>query len=266
MPATLTARASTAVSAAEIANYERDGFHVARAHIPQAEVAAMIAHYHDLHARAPIYEVYEPKKDAADPLVRYPRMMQPHRYDPFSKRYLLDPRTLGVLRALIGDEPLAAQSMMYFKPPLAEGQGFHQDNFYLLCSPGSCYAAWLALDDTDAGNGSLYVVPGSHRRRLGNVENGEAGRWGGTTPEPRPEETVEVRMRAGDCLFFHGNLIHGSQKNESATRWRRSYICHYVGQSGSERIAAYYHPIFKADGTVSDIGADLGMPVGWHRD
>jgi ectoine hydroxylase-related dioxygenase (phytanoyl-CoA dioxygenase family) len=266
MPATLAAPAPTAPSAAEIAGFERDGFHVARGLIPQAEIAAMIAHYHDLHARAPIYEVYEPKKDAADPLVRYPRIMQPHRYDPFSKRYLLDPRTLGVLRALMGDEPLAAQSMLYFKPPLAAGQGFHQDNFYLMASPGSCYAAWLALDDADAVNGSLFVVPGSHRRPLGNVENGQGDRWGGTIPVPRPDETVEVGMRAGDCLFFHGNLVHGSQKNESTTRWRRSFISHYVGERGSDRIAAYYHPIFKADGSVSDIGADLGMPVGWHHE
>ena len=58
-------------------------------------------------------------------------------------------------------EPVAVQSMFYFKPPGARGQALHQDNFYLRVKPGTCMAAWLPLDDCDEDNGCLQVVPGS---------------------------------------------------------------------------------------------------------
>ena len=53
-------------------------------------------------------------------------------------RYMLDSRIEGILTELMGDSPLAVQSMFYFKPPGARGQDFHQDNFYLKVKPGTC--------------------------------------------------------------------------------------------------------------------------------
>ena len=37
-------------------------------------------------------------------------------------------------------------------------------------------------------------------------------------------------MEPGDTLFFDGKTIHGSDANRTADRWRRSFICHYVGK------------------------------------
>jgi phytanoyl-CoA hydroxylase len=258
----MTATLAAPTTSAERAAFVRDGFHVARGLIPRAEIDALRDYFMGLHARAPIYEVYQPEPASPDPLKQFPRMMQPHRWDRVAKRALLDPRMVGALRELIADEPLAAQSMFYFKPPGADGQGFHQDNFYLMADPGTCYAAWLAIDDADAGNGSLFVEPGSHRGGLATPQAGTAEPWGSIIPQPGPERVVEVSMRAGDCLFFHGNLIHGSHRNASTERWRRSFICHFIGQRSSQRIAAYYHPIFAADGWVADVEAGLELPPG----
>ena len=105
--------------------------------------------------------------DSSDPLAFYPRMMHPHNHGdkivgPLSLRYMLDSRIEETLTALMGEEPVAAQSMFYFKPAGARGQELHQDNFYLRVSPGTCYAMWLAIDDADESNGGMKVVPGSH--------------------------------------------------------------------------------------------------------
>ena len=102
-----------------------------------------------------------------DPLARYPRMLHPHRYAEFavgevSRRYLLDRRMEQVLTALFEDEPIAAQTMFYFKPPGARGQALHQDNFYLRVKPGTCIGAWLAVDNATPENGGMVVVPQSH--------------------------------------------------------------------------------------------------------
>ena len=66
------------------------------------------------------------------------------------------------LTGLLGREPYAVQTMIYFKPPGARGQALHQDNYYLRVQPGTCIAAWMALDTCDEANGCLQVVPGSH--------------------------------------------------------------------------------------------------------
>src|SRR5258708_12445802 len=67
------------------------------------------------------------------------------------------------LTGLLGREPYAVQTMLYFKPPGARGQALHQDQFYLRVQPGTCMAAWMALDACDEANGCLQVVPGSHK-------------------------------------------------------------------------------------------------------
>src|SRR5579862_8144981 len=82
-----------------------------------------------------------------DPLKRYPRLLQPHRGDQVAFNFMIDPRICAHLTALAGAEPFAVQTMVYFKPPGARGQNLHQDNMYLLAKPGTCLAAWMALDD-----------------------------------------------------------------------------------------------------------------------
>ena len=57
----------------------------------------------------------------------------------------------SVLTQLLGVEPLAVQTMLYFKPAGARGQALHQDNFYLRVQPGTCMAAWLALGSLRRG-------------------------------------------------------------------------------------------------------------------
>jgi phytanoyl-CoA hydroxylase len=250
------------ISAEELQAFQRDGYHVARGLFPAAEVAAMREHFMGLHARAPIYECYATEPGSSDPLKVHPRMMQPHRWDLRARAWMLDGRIMAALQGLIEDEPLAAQSMFYYKPPGAAGQEFHQDNFYLMANPGTCYAAWLAVDDADAGNGGLFVVPGSHRGGLCSPARGDSKPWGSIIPQPEPAACREVAMAAGDCLFFHGSLIHGSLANTSATRFRRSFICHFVGRQRTTEIAAYYHPIIDQSGRIVPLGSGLAMPPG----
>ena len=65
----------------------------------------------------------------------------------------------------------------------------------------------------------------------------------------RPEhlEAVPIVLNPGDVLFFNGSVIHGSTPNRTQDRWRRSYICHYVGESARE-MSQYYYPLITAGG------------------
>ena len=90
-------------------------------------------------------------------------MIHMHRWDEVALDWLLEPRLAHSLTSLLdGLEPFAVQTMLYFKPPGARGQAVHQDQYYLRVEPGTCIAAWMALDLCDEENGCLEVVPGSH--------------------------------------------------------------------------------------------------------
>ena len=205
------------------------------------------------------------KLDPDEPLARYPRMMHPHRHTdkpvgPLALRAMLDARVRAILEGLMGEEPAAAQSMFYFKPPGARGQDLHQDNFYLRVKPGTCYAAWLAIDDADEENGGMVVVPGS-----GDLEivcpdtNGEDRRFFTTVRVAPPSGLSEepVPLRAGDVLFFNGSLIHGSYPNTSRDRFRRAFICHYVPRSSAE-LSGGYKPVSFEGTPITTIAPAVG--------
>lgn len=247
--------------------YARDGYYVARGLFERAEMHALRDVFMAQAERGRVEGLNTDGRvtDPRDPLYAYGRMMHPHRHadQPVgapSMRLMLNSRVRDVLRVLMGGEPVAAQSMFYFKPPGARGQALHQDNFYLRVHPDSCMAAWTAVDDADPGNGGMFVVPGSHRYGIICPDRADASRYFTTEQVALPEgaEPVPVEMRAGDVLFFNGSVVHGSYPNDSADRFRRAFICHYA-TTASEGISGGYAPLYRFDGGVWDgIALDPG--------
>jgi ectoine hydroxylase-related dioxygenase (phytanoyl-CoA dioxygenase family) len=194
-----------------------------------------------------------------DPLKRYPRMIHMHRWDDVSLRWLIDERIAASLTGLLGREPYAVQTMLYFKPPGARGQALHQDNFYLKAQPGTCMAAWMALDDCDEANGCMQIVPGSHTWPLLCTTKADTSVsfTDVTVPLPPGQEVRPVIMRAGDVLFFNGALVHGSFPNTSADRFRRALIGHYI-EGAAEQVAQFYHPALRMDGQPLELAVSQG--------
>ena len=64
-------------------------------------------------------------------------------------------------------------------------------------------------------------------------------------------------MKAGDVLFFHGSVVHGSRPNTSADRFRRSLIFHYIPEDSTE-IAAFYNPLVRPDRRTTVITEAIG--------
>jgi hypothetical protein len=198
-------------------------------------------------------------EDKPDPLKQYPRMIHMHRWDEASLKWMIEKRINEVLTALLGREPYAVQTMLYFKPPGARGQALHQDQAYLKVQPGTCMAAWMALDACDEANGCMQVVPGSHKwDTLCNIPADTTQSFTDVTvPLPEGVKPVPVIMQAGDVLFFNGQLVHGSFANTTTDRFRRSLIGHYiVGEA--EKVAQFYHPVLRMDGSAVELGKSEG--------
>lgn len=236
--------------------YKRGGYCVVRGLFSALEVAKLRQHLMHLRLSGP-HEGDLPAYDPAseDPLQRFPRMINMHRWDKVSLRWLLDARLAEVLTALLGVPPLAVQTMIYFKPPGARGQALHQDQYYLRTRPGTCMAAWLALDDSDEGNGCMQVVPGTQNLPLLCTQAADLNSsfTGVTVPTPASMQSKPVIMKAGDVLFFNGSIIHGSYPNTSRNRFRQALIGHYI-QSDAKEVADYFHPVLRMDGTVVNLG------------
>lgn len=236
--------------------YEANGYLVVRGLFSHEEVTRLREHYMRLREEgAKPGDFAGVDSSSTDPLKRFPRMIHMHRWDAVSLQWLTDARINACLTALLGGEPYAVQTMLYYKPAGARGQALHQDQFYLRVEPGTCMAAWLALDPCDEENGCMRVVPGSHRWSLLCPVTADVSQsfTDVTVPLPEGTESVPVEMEAGDVLFFNGQLVHGSLPNRSEDRFRRSLIGHYI-VGDAEKVGEYYHPVLRMDGTEVEIG------------
>ena len=142
-------------------------------------------------------------------------------------------RIVDTMEKLMGDEIYLYHYKMMVKEPRVGGAWeWHQDYGYwynnncLYPDMASCY---IAVDRAHKGNGCLQVLRGSHR--LGRIEHGKFGTQVGANPErvalaEKHLERIYCEMNPGDALFFHANLLHRSDPNESEDpRW--SLICCY---------------------------------------
>ena len=244
--------------------YNQDGYFLAKNLFSSEEAGQIRDHFMALNDVEQPFSEGGVQPNHEDPLRRYPRMMQPHLGDAMAMEYLLEPRIGDVFQQIFDDLPLGVQTMVYFKPPGARGQALHQDQRYLRVHPGTCVAAWMALDRCDEENGCLQVIPGSHTLPVlcPTKADTDVSFTSETVPTPEGSSVRNIVMDPGDVLFFHGNLIHGSGPNESDSRFRRIIVGHYV-LANTVTVSRWYNPAYRFDGTQLTIPSnELGNICG----
>jgi phytanoyl-CoA hydroxylase len=172
-----------------------------------------------------------------------------HRELEIHERFLLHPRLLDIVAALIGPDVLALQTMLFIKPPGSGGQGYHQDSFHIITEPDTLIGAWVALDPADTDNGCLRVTEGSQHEPIYPDADESHGHGGSPllddmTPVAGADDPDESRndlarvaakysgrerpivLNPGDAVSFGGRVLHRSHANRSA-RNRRAFVGHY---------------------------------------
>ncbi|MCA9264623.1 MAG: phytanoyl-CoA dioxygenase family protein [Planctomycetales bacterium] len=174
------------------------------------------------------------------------------------------PRVRDTMERLLGDEVYHYHHKVMLKEPRVGGAWeWHQDYGYwynfgcLYPTMASCY---IAIDRATRENGCLQVIAQSHW--MGRVEHGKSGGQTGADME-RVQAALErmplvyVEMEPGTALFFHGNLLHRSDKNTSE-RPRWSLICCYNTRANSPykegRHPAYQRLEPGSDDAVREVG------------
>ena len=213
-------------------HYTEQGFVVIPQLFSPATVTLMRQHYMKRRAEGPKPGDTGGTTDHADdPNHQFPRMINMHNWDELTQKWATDTNLLAATEQLIVDTPVLLQTMLYFKPPGARGQALHQDEQSITIDP--LIGVWTALDTSDESVGRMVLIPRSHQYGLLSVEAANTAISFTNVQAVKPEDTEElgIDMSPGDTLFFDGKVIHGSYKNKTPDRWRRSFICHYRGEN-----------------------------------
>ncbi len=230
--------------------FRRDGFLHVPGLVDRAEVAELARFTADMQTgRQTLPGLPAPPADmsAAERRRFYERIHMPHRSCALAERFLLHPRIVDVLEALIGPDVLALQTMLFFKQPGQAGQGFHQDSYYIPTQPDTLIGAWLAIDPADEANGCLWMTPGSQNEPIypdcdGVTQQGDtvlsdiAPIQSASHPDTSKNTLARIALQydtemavpaePGDVIFFGGHVFHRSHQNR-AVYSRRAFVSHY---------------------------------------
>lgn len=255
------------VSVEEYKAFRQQGFLVVRGLVSPEEIAELRQHTEDLmQGQLPEQQAQMQERDVnkdggvtCQGLEAPPEHLSPvekaqyflrihmlHRKLELHERYMLHPRVLDVLEAIIGPDVLAMQTMLFLKPPGKPGQGWHQDSYYIPTHPDSLCGAWIAIDDCDEMNGAMWMASGSNVEPVYPPVSGyghgdralEDINYVNGVSDPDDERNDLARVankypqllvtaKAGDVVFFGGHILHRSKSNFSADRFRRAFVSHY---------------------------------------
>jgi ectoine hydroxylase-related dioxygenase (phytanoyl-CoA dioxygenase family) len=145
----------------------------------------------------------------------------------------MNPKILDLVEGILGPNFFMWASSFFIKEPFSKAVvGWHQDAYYWPMKPQHSVTVWLAFDDVDPENGSMKIIPGSHKggvikhkhsKQTDSVltlelENGMF----------REDTAVQFRLKAGEISLHDDRAIHGSPANPSARR-RAGLTIRYSG-------------------------------------
>lgn len=258
------------LSPEQVAQFHRDGYVTLRNVLSEEEVTALEPEFDRFIAG----EVPGMGRDFCDMSGPYGRAFEdfslvnavlPRRYRPELQGNVYERRTASIAQQLLGGTATLDYDQFLAKRPAKPDAVFtwHQDlGYWPTGTPEPRTATCsLALDDADAENGCLCVVPGSqnqglrpHRPLLGedretshilSVELTDA------------DEIVQLPLRRGDITVHDELIVHGSGGNRSADRWRRTYIAAYRAKAcvDFERSIGFTHSHNDAINWETHLGA-----------
>ncbi len=199
------------LSEQQIADYHRDGFLSPFKLFSPDEAAELRRELEEAEARWPEAFIGAGRNNAHLNLTCLDRIVH-------------HPRLIDAVEDLIGPNILAYGSVLFIKEPQDAGfVSWHQDCRYMGLEPHeSAVSAWIALTPSNATNGCMSMIPGSHK--LGVMEHADT--FGadniltrGQTIEGVDEASaVDLILEPGELSLHHMRTIHGSKPNLSSDR------------------------------------------------
>jgi non-heme Fe2+,alpha-ketoglutarate-dependent halogenase len=145
-------------------------------------------------------------------------------------------RILDAIEDLYGSDLLCWTTNFFIK----EGNdpafvSWHQDSTYWGLSEPKVVTAWVALSESNQGNGAMQVIPGTHvldqiPHRDTFSGNNLLTRGQEVAVEVDPSRAVSLQLQPGEMSLHHVRIIHGSPPNASPHR-RIGFAIRYIPTS-----------------------------------
>ncbi len=214
----------------QVRAFREDGFTVCEDFLSQTEVDALLQEAdgaiegntlatHDAERME-----MEPEQPPDGGAVR--RLYEPCTYYPVSRALSEMDKLLDSVQQLFGPNLLFHYSKLNMKPAkVGSVVEWHQDLSYYPMTNRDSLAVLFYLDDTDATNGALKLIPKRHEAPL--MQHTREGFFQGRVTEPVDEsDVVMAKGQAGTAIFMHGLTPHASAPNTSG-KPRRTLILAY---------------------------------------
>jgi ectoine hydroxylase-related dioxygenase (phytanoyl-CoA dioxygenase family) len=229
--------ASCRLSDEQIAFYHEYGYLSGIRLLSDAQVTALreelAAFVQPEHAGHELWYEYHSNESASPDTVLF-HALGAWRIGPAFHDLLWNPIFTHVARQLLDGPVRFWHDQLFCKPAKHGGVvAWHQDySYWTRTQPMAHLTCWIGLDDSDAANGCLQYVPGSHRWDLLPI-TGLAGdmdairevlsddQWA------RLNQPVAAEVKAGYATFHHPLMVHGSRDNRT-DRPRRATVLNVV--------------------------------------
>ncbi|HEX4240215.1 MAG TPA: phytanoyl-CoA dioxygenase family protein [Steroidobacteraceae bacterium] len=148
---------------------------------------------------------------------------KPHLLLPWLCDLVRHPRILDAVESVLGPNILCWASGFFAKSP-SDGSfiSWHQDSTYWGLSSPDVLTAWVALTPSNASNGCLQVIPGSHTEQVAHRDTFAQGNMLSRGQEIAVEvdrtKAVDVRLEPGQMSLHHVRIFHGSEANRGTLR------------------------------------------------
>ena len=218
------------LSNTQITQYHQDGYTVCPNFLSPEEVAQLIAEIEKIISGNTLANhdkkrmEMEPNQPSDGAKVR--RLYEPCTHYPLFRKLSDSEKLLDAVEDLVGPNILFHYSKLNMKPPeIGSVVEWHQDLSYYPLTNRDSLAVLFYLDDADAENGCLQMLPGRHEGDL-LAHTSEGYFQGRATEAVDSSEAASVEGKAGAAVFMHCMTPHASTTNRS-NRPRRTLILSY---------------------------------------
>lgn len=192
-----------------------------------------------------------------DPLKRVSNL---HLFFDWAYRLVTHDSLLNAIESVLGSDLLVDGTLVFYKRPQDSSYvSWHQDSVYSGWHLTPSTSAWIALSPSNAANGCMRVIPGSHK--LGqlshiNVPNDSNLIRRGESVEGVDEAAaVNVVLQPGEMSLHQSTIVHGSNPNVSAEP-RIGFIVRFV----TSEITSQERPLLRVRGQADCEHLRLAMP------
>jgi len=149
------------------------------------------------------------------------RLLDAYGRDPLFAHWGVSPRVGAWMRAYFGEDVLMSRAhhncVMTKHPRYGSMTGWHRDIRYWSFEREDLVSVWMALGEESSDNGGLWFVPRSHAKTFAE-EQFDAAKFFRLDRADNAEivsSAVSPRLKPGDAVFFHCNVLHSAGQNRS---------------------------------------------------